>query len=290
MAVKVTTLFQVQTTMPNNTPGKTAGFSETVYSLMGFNTPELLNAHYLLMEQRAKLLPRTASIIGQRYMSMETTGASKIAKRNYPGSSGADTDIPSMAVSYRLQGTGVPNRVNLIIRGIPDTMATKGSFSPTPNFAANIQGYMNELSNNWYFHGRDQMVETAEIILIAADGTIDYAPDIGLTAGEYVQVLDTKSVDGKGHGGFYWLADSETDGYLRLRGWIGLACEGGKIRPWGEVYAKYPNETVDPYTGTIMNRKVGRPFFSYRGRAAAVSQSRLSPPAAMPSIGSARVT
>lgn len=253
-----------------STVERTAGWSESVY---GDNLFPVSFA--ALCTARALLLPASCTIIGQRFQQVNpTVGASSSAGQQFPGNGAQIADVPSMSLLCRIRGAGVANVRSYYIRGIPDAQVEGGEYKPIPPFQSRVEAFLALLkSQSWRFRGRNLAAAQSPIISVQAgfpvtgQATLTLGASLaGAAAGGFVRVLKTVRPDGKKVGGRYQIVEySDVAGVTTLvvRNWNHPNTTLGKVRLDEVIFPIFDDGNVS----RAVQRKVGRGFFQYRGKA-----------------------
>jgi len=241
---------------------RVGGWSESVYwdalgpdTVTGFNT---------LCQKRAAMLPAGSSVIGQRYQQVDpTVGGSSTGGFRYPspGGTGFERDIPQAAILMRIGATGFANKRPMYLRGIPDGQIVGGELRLEPPWKDAFLAYLTELAG-WKFRGRDLTAPTVPIFSIDGTGNVVTEQPITLAVADMVRILRFRG--GSIINGRFPVETVTSTTVFKLRGWNGGSGTGGKIRKDNYVYPVMARNQMA--VSRIVVRKVGRPFFQYRGR------------------------
>jgi hypothetical protein len=271
MPYKVTILFEMST-VPSNlavASVRTSGWSETHWAdgALDASDPWLID----LMEKRALLLPRTASIVGVRISiytlsenRMLPVGSQTAAKR-IPGGSGELTDQPQTALLVAFSAVGATNVSRQFLRCIPDITIKGGEYFPSDVFRNAVIGWMNSMRNgNWQFLGR-KLTNPSRRLTSLAGGLATFDSPLGAAIGQYVRfsrVID--SVTKLPIKGTFRITQIAVPATYTLEGLQGAAATNSGLGRLDQI-ALFPY-AIGEVKRTVM-RKIGRPFAGYRGRA-----------------------
>src|SRR5262245_5545951 len=217
-----------------------------------------------LCAARAGILPKGASVVGQRWQQVDPLGPAQSRGVTFPGSTGLEADVPQMTLLCSAPGVGVRNVRKLMLRGMPDARVTQGEFDAPTGYVANLNAFFTRLST-FSFRGRDLAQPAFKIVSIDANGNVQCDAAVPFPALSYVAIGRTKnSLQRNVNGIFQVESISSTVGLFKVRPWTAGACTGGYARQHVVIYPKFdaPNVKFD----RIIVRKVGRPFTQYRGR------------------------
>ncbi len=221
----------------------------------------------LLLNARAGLLPPTVSIVGYRISALKPdVAATKAVHKVIRGT----FDQPQAEPSLALQAGGISslgNRLRLVIRGIPDQIGASGDLNMTDDYQKKFDKFKATLSNFGQLV-TDLNATTVDIADITDLGVVNtLAALTGVVAKRFVNVLRT-NLNGKRKGGKFRVASVVNESTFTLANWIGSATEGGRVRllatPQPKVLSTYIPANIEPEL--LVNRKTGKPFFSFRGR------------------------
>lgn len=214
---------------------------------------------------RAALLPIGCSIIGQRYQMVEPVGSSQTGSFVYPGTAGTLADVPQMALFCRVHAVNAINIRPAVLRGIPDARAVRGEYNPSDAYTKAISLYFGELATwGFKFRGRDLSAPQLPLIHILADGSVQTEVAHTYVVGDMVQVLRAVGADGRKRGGRFQVTAVLNSFHFSIN-WNQLFdSTGGRVRK-DLGYSYYDIVTPVDIRGVTVKR-VGRPFFQYRGR------------------------
>lgn len=260
-------------TLNTNTTGaslstRVGGWSESWYSDRAGvdNLPRDFNR---LGRLRAALLPTGARIAGQRYQQVSPKGSSSTGAIVFPGTAGIACDVPSMALFYRARGQGVLNQRPLYIRGIPDARVVEGEYSPSDTYTRSLTAFFNALAE-WRFRGRSLVADAVPFLNItqSAPGVGSYVTTVAQTwAVDNIVTVSGVLVDGRKVEGQFRVATVVTPQTGTFALWTAGSGTGGKGFFRSTLYPLVEPSSLDPNSGRVVTKKVGRPFGQYRGRA-----------------------
>lgn len=272
MPTKFTMMFQASTQVIANAPTQTAGWSESWWqnALVDQNLFEFA----ALIEARAALLCYPTAIVGRRVTQYEIPVMpgnllrpirSRLVRVTSPGAQNQLTDILQMALNGIGFATGTGNQSKFKLGGLPDSMVEGGVFVPTAGYAARINLYRQRLQNDgWGFMGRSSTVQSATIQGMEL-GVLSLSFALpGIAVGNFIRVnRATTTVNLPYSGSFRVTAINGTQYTLEGQALISLK-RGGSARQDLAVFQDIDEVVFRNATA----RKVGRPFFQLRGRAA----------------------
>jgi len=241
---------------------KTGGWSETWY-FTGSET-EIGAACQTWMTRRSAMLTPRCFIQGFRIQNVG--GKGQFFTASVPGTFAADSDIPQMALNCRCQGSGTNNVKFFQLRGIPDGQVVDGAYQGNLNFPQNVSQFFTHLVNfGWRFRAIDLTKVKVNILSIDALGAFKIAAGTTFAAGGYMDLLRCRGVDGSKLSGRYYIDSKTSDQIGVFLNWPGTVVkEKGQARPFALDYPLIQANSVKIYN--VTTRKVGRPFFLYRGR------------------------
>lgn len=274
MTIKVTSLFQQATAPsdPTRPVHRLGGWSESWY----YPGTSLNSAIAQYQGQggvfgsvgwgpaRAGLLGLGAAIVGQRFQVVNPVGPAQSTAFQFVGAPAREQDIPQAALLLKVPGLNVLNIRKTVLRGIPDSQIFEGELSTDFVYLTQLQLFQRELAN-WQFRGRDLSQPTIRIISISAMGVVTTEAPPPYVVGDIVRVLKTKLPTGKLVGGrFQVVAVGPGFNQVTLLNWGFGPTTIGSVRKDLIVFigADSANVTVS----RIVTRRVGRPFFQFRGR------------------------
>lgn len=269
-ATKVTLLFNAGTVDASGNAARVAGFSESYYSALPFDTQQLKDNWLLLCQRRAALLPANTRICGSRYQTVDPVGGSRQYDNSYVGTSTASNDLPGVALQWTVRSAATPNQRSLILRGIPDGRVVTGEYSPSAAYNAALTAFFNELQTKWQFRAIDRSILPVKIVSIVA-GLMTTVGNHGLAVGNIVKIMSTKvgsdpqvphSYDA------YVAAATLTTANLAGIGRTDVIPNsvGGRARKAGIIYPFFSITSDEIVTPNAIHRKVGSPFRKFRGR------------------------
>jgi len=269
MPTKCTLFFEVSTVYGDDLSYRVGGWSETYYHGGVIDTPSVNDAVVALGNVRAKILPKQASIVASRQQTVTADGKpgkSKTKLTFIKGNASFDTDVPQMAYAMRGHAAGQNMRM-MELRCFPDEFVSKGEAKLTDAMTGFLRAYKRKIiDEGWMFRGIKMDVPTVEISTISGGGAITVNDDfVSPGVGKKVQVLRTKvsgTRDDFAGGNFKVLAAADAR-HITIAGWDGGECENGRLRAYSHDF--FPITSIEDEA--IFVRKVGRPFFQYRGRA-----------------------
>lgn len=271
MPYRYTMICQVSTEPENgeNASSHVGGWSESHWHQNAMSSQDGTVRNLLLA--RARMLPRTATIVGLRIANYEIVNSSlrplgaSTGKLRFPGSPGSITDLPQVALEVSgNSNAGNSNRFSC--RCIPDITMHGGEYQPSGTYKGYVTQFCNLLADNgWGFIGRSLSAPQPKILSIAANvmtTSEGFDPVNGETLVTFIGVKDTSGRPVVGN--FRVLSQPDDNAYL-LEGLpqglvVGASGYARKLTP---VFLDYT--TVTPIRAVV--RKVGRPFEQYRGRA-----------------------
>jgi len=242
--------------------GRVSGFSETFYvqsTLAGS-----LALADSLAKKRAGFLTRSANIIALR--AREIGGSALLSKVAYPGMLGTDSDIPQMALNVILPSTQAGYRRNIQLRGIPDGRVAFGSYVPSQAFQGAFTQWALTLGGSVFrFQAIDKTNVRVKIFSIDATGNFVIAVGTSYNVGDQIILRNATSIGGNRVNGTYFVEQKTSDTVGKLRGWGGeVVSLKGTFSKLGYIYPPISSPGIEILDATT--RKVGRPFFQFRGR------------------------
>jgi hypothetical protein len=270
MATKLTAFFELGTIYGNGVTYRVAGWSESWINMGGgFNNSSFDKQVSDLLDARAKILAKQGSIVAYRYQTVVPDGRptrSQVYLANRVGNADYPTDIPNMAFAYRGYSSGQNMRI-MELRGFPDSQVVTGEAARDPNMVRNMNAFTKKLvDDGWGFRGIQKDVQTVDINLIGSVGAVSTVDDFACPpVGKKVQILRTKeSPEGDDQFGGIFKVLSITDArHFTLQGWDNGDTKDGRVRSYAHDF--FPFNFFSEQA--VYTRKVGRPFFQYRGRA-----------------------
>lgn len=269
-ATKVTLLFGATTKDTTGNTQRLAGFSESYYSTLAIDNPQLKTNWNNLAIARAALMPSNVSIVGSRYQQVDPVGASRQYDNVYPPSNSLQNDLPQVALQWTVRSSTTFNQRSLILRGMPDARVVTGEYSPSAPFAAALVAFFSQLVGNWQFRAIDRTVLPVKIVQIVA-GVMTTAIPHGLVAGDVCNIMSTKvrpeGVIRSYEAGVLNAPTSTTATlYLAGRGESVPESDFGRVRKVNTIYPFFSITNEEVLSPTAITRKVGAPFKKFRGR------------------------
>ena len=268
-ATKVTLLFQAGTIDSSGNAARTGGFSETYYSTLAIDAPQLQTNWTALCQKRAALLPTNSRIVGSRYQRVDPVGGSRQFDNVYVGSAGIQNDLPNVSLQWTVRSPATPNQRNVILRSIPDARVVTGEYSPSPAYDAALQAFFSELTANWQFRAIDRTILPVKIVDITGAGVMVTAQPHGLVVGDHCNVMSTRpdTVHKSTYEAIVTVLTSPTTATI-VRADQGLlqSSVGGRVRKHVNIYPNMSITTGEVIAPVAITRKVGAPFRKFRGR------------------------
>lgn len=241
---------------------RVGGFSESYYSDSNEFAPSIAKFQLLCM-QRANLMPSHCDIIGQRYQQVDPVGVSQSGNRVYTGKGREEQDVPTLALLCKAFTTNTSNVRQLILRGLPDDQCHFGNYAPTPAFVTDLTNFVRILGTGWTMRGLKKDNQLSPILSIVEPGLVTTTIAHGLNVDDKVSILRTTQPGGRQIGGVYTVLAAPSAKTFTIAFSGDLPTKGGKARKYEVIY---PPIGLVAAVG-VTNRKVGRSFFPYRGRA-----------------------
>jgi hypothetical protein len=274
-AFKYTMLFQM-TTEPTDRASASAhsgGWSESFWRKT--LAPVLDGDFNALLQARAGLLPKQASIVGFRIGTYTITGnqifpgGTSTGRKQLPGSRSRETDVPQMALEF---GGTAPdgNSSRFTARCIPDNQVSFGEYQPTPDFKTAVRRYTDEIATGaWCLLGRDLTKPSIRVLSIIAN-VVKLAGNSACTPGvDFLRFNRVYSTGGLPITGSYRIIEKTIDPItggdnLTLAGLPAGTTAGvsGSARLDFAILGDYSEVSVS----RIVVRKIGAPFEKYRGK------------------------
>jgi len=239
------------------------GWSESWY--WAGTVQNMPSAFNLLCQRRAAMLPSFAAVVGQRYQQVVPhVTSSQVANVTFPGTAANLPDVPQMSILVKCGAqSGVPNVRQWAMRGLPDARVVNGEYVPSVNFTAAFEAFKDQLQL-FNFRGVNLQADQAQINFVDASGNINLLSPLTVAEGAVVQVIKTMNSESRLVGGRFQVDAGPTTTVIPVKQWnLGLT-EGGTVRIYEIIYPQVNKATTN--LGRITVRKVGRPFFSFRGR------------------------
>jgi hypothetical protein len=266
---KVTLLINVGTADSTGTTARVGGFSESYYSNKAVDAPDMETDARNLAIIRAKLLPQGAKIIGQRIQQVDPAGPSIPLGVITPGASGLVTDLPQMALLFRMRSSEGFNQRLVTLRGLPDSLVIAGEYRAQAAYTQAIRDYFNEISNFWLMKGRVRTNEQIKVSSVTAGGLVTTQGAHGMTEGDNVIFLRTRNADNELVKGVFFVETAPTDNTFVIGNWanegFGIITKG-KVRLHEEDYFSLRIRDDELTSPRAITREVGRPFGQFSGR------------------------
>lgn len=269
-ATKVTLLFNIGTLDSAGQPARSAGFSESYYSTLLYNEPQLQVIWSQLCVARAGLLPAGARICGSRYQTVDPVGGSRTYDNVYSPGITLGNDLPGMAFQWTVRSLATPNQRSLILRGIPDARVERGEYSPSQAYNTALQAFFAELTANWKFRCINRTVLPTKIVTIK-DEVMTTATAHGLVQGDTVRIMSTLVGSDPAVSNNY---DAKVS-LVAANGAVTLFRPGvhasipdshhGRVRKVEIHYENFSITQAEIVQPTAIHRKVGSPFRRFRG-------------------------
>lgn len=254
---------------------RAGGFSDGWYDSVG--TGYALDARdRALINSRAAMLPVGTSIVGARISFFDADGVSVGRSRPHRlalnGSETGQADDPRLALMYSCYGFNVTNELQLYIQNIPDARTANGGYVSIASWENKVRDYVHQkvAGQGYGFFGFDQNQSKFGIESISAAGNMVTSNAHDFTEGQYLRILKTVPTtrtkfrtDPNG-----WLVTAAPDAFhLTVQGWNFGECTGGYIQRWAKLFVSPQLNDEEVLNPLVCTKKIGRPFFGYRGRA-----------------------
>ncbi len=266
---KVTLLINVGTIDSSGGAVRSGGFSESFYSDKPISDATLEQDARNLAIIRAKLLPQTGRVVGQRLQQVDPVGPSISLGVVAPGASGLVTDLPHMALLFKMRSSDGTNNRETILRGLPDSLVVGGEYRAQAAYTQAIRDYFSEIAQFWKMKGRVRTNPQIKIGSVTTGGVVTCQEDHGLEIGDQVIFLRTRSTANELVQGTFFVEDVPSSNTILLFNW---AVEGfgaiakGKIRKHEEDYFTLTIRDDELTSPRAIVREVGRPFGQFSGR------------------------
>lgn len=243
--------------------GRQAGFSESWYrdGAVADARPELVN----LATARAAMLPTLVSIIGLRIQIVG--GRSVSYQQFFQGTRSNVQDIPQMAVQCVVAGDVANSKKRFSMRAVADARVIGGDYNPAAWFTAAADIFAGVLVGSGFkFRSRKQSNPTVGLLSISSAGVFTLQAALAFNPGDFLTLLRVSDNNGKPISGNFYVNAPVTGTTGTFANWGGQTVgQSGKVR---KLEYEYPSVVANSFViEKIMTRKVGRPFFLYRGRA-----------------------
>jgi len=266
---KVTLLINIGTVDTGGGAVRSGGFSESYYSNLTVDDPNTETNARNLGIIRAKLLPASGRVVGQRIQQVDPAGPSISLAVVSPGASGLVTDLPQMALLFKMRSTEGFNNRETILRGLPDSLVVGGEYRPQPAYTQAIRDYFQEISGNWLMKGRVRTNPQIKVGSVTVGGLVTCGEEHGLEIGDEVMFLRTKATDGSLVKGIFSVEAINSATTFTIFNW---GTEGfgtiskGKVRKHEEDYFSLRIRDDELTNPRAIIREVGRPFGQFSGR------------------------
>lgn len=272
MTVKCTYFCEIAPEYKDGNVYRIGGWSESFYHDSTLASGQAEKVFDTLIGARAKLLPKQASIVAKRFQDVAADGRpgrAKVRLVYIRGNTAYDTDVPNLAYVARVYAkNNKPNHRLLELRGFPDVMCVKGEASLDAPWQSFRDLYYQVLIDNFQFRGNILDGPTAHITSVSADGSVVTDEDfVNNLAGKKVTIVRAliNGTRDDFFGGTFKVGAQPSLRLTTLLGYNGPACTKGTIRAYGHDF--FGIESID--SESVYTRKVGRPFYQYRGKASA---------------------
>lgn len=236
------------------------GISESLYASQAYDASNNSPLD-LLMRARAQLLPRGASIVGFRVSKIGVRNSSVSHGKTYPGVWENKSDYPTLAILAKKQ-TEDGNVLKMILRGLADGDTEEGEWSLGSGLDTRFKSFRRYLAP-FYSKVIDLNAVSADISHIDENGLVTTMQDHGLQKDDKVFILRSKGSLRGNYNGLYKVSLAPTLRTFSVYGWEGGLAQYGRTRKHGIVNAPYG---TDMQAERIIQRKVGKPNFSFAGR------------------------
>lgn len=263
LMLKIDLLFRQQSNLTGTAESgsRVAGWSEGWYLNKEIDAARISVA--FLCQARAQLLTSAGAIVGQRYRLVD--GGSSVENRKFPGLGTTLADIPQMSMLCSIGTAGAPNVRRFAVRGINDASVSEGEFKPSERMVAAFRGYAAVLeAQGFRFKGRVLTNAQYQIESLTADGHLALKTAAAFNPGDKIRLLHCVDDDGMVQSGMVIVRTATDSWHYVVSGYDGILAHRGKVRLDAADYFAVSKATFN--TVRVTTHKVGRDFFSYRGR------------------------
>lgn len=258
MATKATWLFNGS----SQSSGRAWGFSESWFTNLAGDA--LITAMDLVSTRRAQILSKNTQIVG--YRIGQAGGRSFVVRKLFdPPSSNDASNMPVDAALCQMDVAGGTARKKFFFHDLPDDWVVRTTIDPARFAAINL--VMQTISAAGFLvRFQLQAAISAPILEVSALGVVKTSAAIGLAQNNIVSFLAVRDINNRPIRGSYVVtnvADAQT---FTVAHWPGnVVGRRGRVRL---VSFDYGGALFLPNSGIIggASRKVGRPFFQFRGR------------------------
>lgn len=224
----------------------------------------------LILNDRARMLGGSASVVGYRIQAYTITGnklipnGSTSVHATYPGNNNLTMDVPQAALDLSGLVAGAVNSNRLVLRGVPDEAITFGEYNGSQPFAGGLANYTGDIVNMPAgFVGRDLSQPSSRIHAINA-GVVTLQANVGGVAGtDWLRLHRCYDINGNPVKGAYLITAIAGNAYTLQNLPAQVVLEpSGTARIDKLVFLTLTSLN----TGRALVKKVGRPFEQYRGR------------------------
>lgn len=242
------------------------GFSESWYT--NLTGDALINAMDTVSDKRRLLLAADTNIVG--YRIQDATGRSFVVRKKFiPPRANGEGNVPVDSILCEVAVAGTTSKKRFWCHDVPDDWIVGGRL---PDFVLiRVTEWLERLSAlNFGVRYRVQSAPTAPILSIDATGAVVTSANIVLAAGDTIQFLRCRDINGRPIKGTYVVKTVTDQTHFAVAPWAGqLVGVSGRVR---KLTYQIGGALVEEQSRSIVrsgSRKVGRPFFQLRGRASA---------------------
>ncbi len=163
------------------------------------------------------------------------------------------------------------------IQNVPNARTANGSYNPNQNWEQDIASYFGFVfQNNYCFFGFNQTLARAPVVRVrtAVDpldkrGTVTLERNNTFNIGDFVRVIDSRTVlrgHYRGNPNGYHVSNS-VGLTVTVDNWDNGDCDGGSMTVMEKVLLSPFLDDRGKQSPLVCTRKVGKPFFQFRGRA-----------------------
>lgn len=276
VATKIVILFQQTTIKPISQPSinyvgkqRTGGWSESLYGpdsiadvIKLLTGPPPSGVLFPLLQARANILGSSASIIGAR-LYKGGAGKGQLLKVGFNGTNGV-SDQPGTAVEISATSNTTGQSRRWITAGWADLDVKGGEWSPEGDTPTRVAQYFAALGNGgWLAQTNTNQVS---LFSISSGGAVTTLSPHSFTVGSIVTIKNTTldNANQRIGGRFVVSAIGPLGTNFTITGWNNSASSGGTASIVGNAFQAFSGCTLSVSKST--QRKIGRPFDSYRGK------------------------
>jgi hypothetical protein len=264
MDLNITFLFRQQTNKKGNPSivTRTGSWSESWW-FQG-SIADARNAIFDFAQSRTRILTTATQISGIRIRIKG--GGSSVINQTYRGALTNLADLPQVGVQVNFPSLTRPNVRRMIYKGITDGHVVEGEFIPSAFMEQQMAAHFKLIATiGFKFYGRDLSQARIPVESLTTTGLLTFKEPQTFATNARLRFLRVKDDNGKPIKGVFRVSAGVNNISCQLADTFPVAAHTGQVRLDLSQLCDVDGENAA--VGRATTHKVGRDFFSFRGRA-----------------------